>query len=383
MKLWKDLADAELIAAVRAFTSERVTPVAQQLDEQDRYPLELVRATAAQGWNSLTLPTGFGGGGGSMREQAVVFEELSVGSALLGISLITIFQSSKIIELYGEPALQAAVLPRYRQGLTAAYALTEDKHGSDIRRLDTRATRTATGWVLTGEKAFITSGSAAELFVILAQTPSGVSTFAVPRDTPGISTYQGSGATTFGLRNGPHVNLVLDSVEVAEHQLIGQEGRGLKQAMVTLANSRILAAAISLGIARAAFEGALRYAHGRQAFDRTVLDFQGIQWYFADLAAEMDAVRLAVYECAGDIDRGHDIARASSTAKLLASELATKAAARAVQVCGAHGVRDTAPFGRYLRDAKAYEIAGGSSEMLRNTIAKSLIAAVRDSRDAD
>ncbi|QRP43306.1 acyl-CoA dehydrogenase family protein [Amycolatopsis sp. FDAARGOS 1241] len=375
--LWRDHVDERLAREAREFTREHVAPVADALDRDDRYPLDLVRLTAERGWNAMTLDPRHGGGGRPMTELLAVLEELSCASAILGISLITIFQSQRCIELYGEESLKERYLPRYAGGLPASFALTEDAHGSDIRQLDTKAHRTDRGWVLNGEKAFITSGAAAELFVVLAQTSVGVSTFAVAKDTPGVSSYEGQDAETFGLRNGPHVNLVLQDVEVPADHLIGTEGRGLKQVMVTLANSRTLAAGISLGIARAAFEGALQYVDQRSAFGTKVLDFQGIQWYFAELAAQIDATRLLTYEAARDLDAGRDIARSSSSAKLLAASLATKVASTAVQVCGAHGTRETQPFGRYLRDAKAYEVAGGSAEVLKNTVAKSLVKAVR------
>ena len=195
------------------------------------------------------------------------------------------------------------------------------------------------------------------------------------RDTPGVSTRETREAETFGLRNGPHVNLVLDEVELPTDALVGVEGNGLRQAMVTLSNSRTLAAGISLGIARAAFDESLAYVRQRSAFGGKVIDFQGIQWYFAEAAAEIDAARLLCYQAAADLDSGGDYQRSSSAAKLLAAALATKVAGMAVQVCGAHGTQETAPFGRYFRDAKAYEVAGGSAEILKNTIAKSLLKA--------
>lgn len=377
MHLWRDLSDADLVTEAREFAGSRVEPLAAKLDREDLYPLDLVRQTADRGWNVMTLDPAYGGAGRPMTELLAVLEELSVASPILGISLITIFQSQRCIELYGQESLKHRYLRRYADGLPASFALTEDGHGSDIRHLDTKARQSGSNWVLTGEKAFITSGAAAELFVVLAQTENGVSTFAVPKEALGVSTYEGAHAETFGLRNGPHVNLVLDDVEVPADHLIGTEGRGLKQVMVTLANSRTLAAGISLGIARAAFEGALSYVNERNAFGSTVLDFQGIQWYFAELAAEIDAARLLTYEAAKDLDAGRDIARSSSEAKMLAASLATKTAATAVQVCGAHGTRESQPFGRYLRDAKAYEVAGGSAEVLKNTVAKTLVKAVR------
>ena len=145
--------------------------------------------------------------------------------------------------------------------------------------------------------------------------------------------------------------------------------------MVTLSNSRTLAAGISLGIARAAFDESFDYVRGRSAFGGKIIDFQGIQWYFAEATAELDAARLVSYQAARDLDSGGDFQRSSSAAKLLASTLATKVAGMAVQVCGAHGTQETSPYGRYFRDAKTYEVAGGSAEILKNTIAKSLLKA--------
>jgi alkylation response protein AidB-like acyl-CoA dehydrogenase len=375
MSLWRYLADEAVAAPAREFAETVVRPVAADIDTRDVYPVDLVAQTAARGWNTMTLPTRYGGQGASMRDALAVFEELGAGSASLGVSLITILQSSKIIELYGSESLKERILPRYADGLRASYALTEGGRGSDIRSLDTKARRSDAGWVIVGEKAFITSGSRAEFFVVLAETDVGVSAFAVDRDAPGVSTRETREAETFGLRNGPHVNLVLDEVEVPADALIGVEGKGLKQAMVTLSNSRTLAAGISLGIARAAFDDAFAYVRHREAFGGKIFDFQGIQWYFADAVAEIDAARLVCYQAADDLDTGGDYQRSSSAAKLLAAALATRVAGMAVQVCGAHGTQETAPFGRYFRDAKAYEVAGGSAEILKNTIAKALLRA--------
>lgn len=382
MQLWRHLADARLGEDVREFTRTVVAPVADEIDQTDRYPSELIAATAERGWNNLVLPARYGGGGRPLTDLLCVFEELSVGSAALGISLITIFQSQKIIEVYGSESLKTRILPQYATGLRASYALTEAGHGSDIRTLDTTARLTATGgWVINGEKSFITSGSAADLFVVAAQAPEGVSIYAVPRQAQGVSFRETPQAATFGLRNGPHVDLILDAVELPADALIGEAGRGLKQAMETLARSRVLAAGISLGIARAAIDGALHHAAHREAFGSKVIDFQGVQWYFSDLVAELDAARLLAYQAARDLDDGYDVIRSSSAAKLVASRLATRAADTAVQVCGAHGVRVTAPYGRFLRDAKAYEVAGGSSEVLKNSIGKALRQATQDRTD--
>ena len=161
----------------------------------------------------------------------------------------------------------------------------------------------------------------------------------------------------------------LIAATVPKDHLLGIDGRGIKQSAICLDHSRVLAGAISIGIARAAVEGALQFARTRKAFDKHVIDFQGIQWYFADLVTEIEAARHLVYAAARAVDTGRDLARLPAQAKLLASRVAVTAASQAIQICGAQGMLESLPFGRYLRDAKAYEIAGGSSEILKNTIA--------------
>ena len=370
--LWRPYVDAEFVGGLRSFAAERIAPQADEIDRRDVYPYKIMKSLAAAGYNTVTLDPKYGGAGMSYAHAVASFEELSVASAAVGISLITIFQAQTMLRLFGSDSLRDRYLPRFREGLLTSYALTEASHGSDIRHLDTKAEFDGAQWVLNGEKSFITSGSAAELFVILAETPVGVSVFAVPRDMPDLEIYKGNNSATFGLRNGPHMNVRLRGVKLPADHLIGAEGKGLRQAMTVLDYSRTLAGAISLGIARAAFEGALTYARERVAFNQTVAEFQGIQWYFADMLTEIDAARLLVYAAAQALDRHEDIARYSSEAKLKACAVATDVAAKAVQICGAYGVTENAPFGRYLRDAKAYEIAGGSAEVLKNTIGKYL-----------
>lgn len=371
-QLWPDPVESSFLAELRQVVAAHVAPDADRIDREDVYPVAAIKALAEAGYTSLTLPAAYGGQDAGFARCAAVFEEASYTSAAVGISLITILQAQTIVQMFGADSLKSAILPEFRAGLITSYALTEANHGSDIRSLDTKAVRSGDGWVLNGRKSFITSGSAAEAYVILAETPVGVSSFFVRREMPGVSTEKGPNAATFGLRNGPHVDLILQDVAIPSDHLIGVEGKGVRQAVTTLDFSRTVAAAISIGIARAAFDGALGFARGRIAFDRSVFELQGIQWYFAEMLTEIDAARLLTYEAARALDRHDQIARFSSEAKLMASRVATDVASRAVQICGAYGVMESAPFGRYLRDAKAYEIAGGSSEILKNTIAKRL-----------
>jgi alkylation response protein AidB-like acyl-CoA dehydrogenase len=371
--LWTDYVEPDFAAAIRRFATERIAPEADRIDREDIYPDTIVRALAREGYNTLPLPRDYGGQGRSFRHAACAFEEIAVASAATAICLITIYQAQTMIRLFGQDSLKARTLPRFTQGLISAYALTEANHGSDIRTLDTKARRDGDGWRIDGEKHFITSGTKAEFYIILAETEAGVSVFAVPHDTEGVSRYKGENSATFGLRNGPHMNVVFDGVRLPADHLVGTEGKGVRQAVTVLNYSRTLAGAISLGIARAAFEDALAFARDRTAFDSRVLEFQGIQWYFADMLTEIDAARLLIYRSAQALDDGDQMARWGSQAKLMAAATATRVATQAAQICGAYGITENAPFGRYLRDAKAYEVAGGSAEILKNTIAKCLM----------
>lgn len=372
-KLWQDMVEASFLEDLRALVATQIEPNATAIDANDVYPVEEIRALARAGYNNIFLPEAYGGRG-SYRHALAVFEEASYASAAVGISLITILQAQTILYLFGSESLRQRYLPRFANGLISAYALTEANHGSDIRSLDTKAKQVDGEWVLNGEKSFITSGSAAEFFIILAETETGVSAFALPGDTRGLSTYVGTNSATFGLRNGPHVNLVLDNVHLPLDHLIGTDGKGVRAAVTTLNYSRTMAAGISLGIARAAFDKSFAHARQRKVFDSTVFDKQGIQWYFADMLTRIDAARLLTYRAADalDADGEVDVPRLSSEAKLMAAALATEVASTAIQICGAYGVMENSPYGRYLRDAKAYEIAGGASEILRNTIGKAL-----------
>lgn len=370
--LWPAYVDAGYVDVLRGHIADHVAPEADSIDRDDRYPVAVIKALARRGYCTVTLDKAYGGSGLSFPHAVAVLEEVGAASAAVGVCLITIFQAQTMMRTFGTESLKDRYLSAFAKGLLTSYALTESNHGSDIRRLDTKARRDGAEWVITGEKHFITSGSAAEMFIILAETEVGVSVFAVPREIPGITVYKGPNSATFGLRNGPHMNVRFDDVRLPLDHLVGMEGKGVRQAVTVLDHSRTLAAAISVGIARAAFESALVFARDRVAFDQRVLEFQGIQWYFADMLAQIDGARLLVDRAARALDRHEQIARWSSEAKLAASATATEVAARAAQICGAYGITENAPFGRYLRDAKAYEIAGGSSEILKNTIGKFL-----------
>jgi alkylation response protein AidB-like acyl-CoA dehydrogenase len=363
---------AQFREKVREFVNEWVIPTAHSRDKEDVYPSEIIKKMSSRGYPALTVPGEYGGLDGTKLDACVLLEEVAYGCAATAVSLVTIFQAETMLLLFGNENLKRKYLPMFRTGLIASYALTELKRGSDIRQLETKAVRKGSKWVLNGRKTFITSASAAGFFVILAETDRGVSAFAVERDTPGLRVEMGEMSETFGLRNGPHLDISFVDVIIPDYHLIGQEGYGLKQALITLNNSRTIAASVSIGIARAAYENSLRWVQQRSAFDKKVFDFQGVQWMFADMLTNINAARLLTHHAASLLDKGYPAISEASQAKLFSAQMATKVCADAIQVCGAYGVAINAPFGRYLRDAKAYEIAGGSNEILRNTIASEI-----------
>lgn len=372
MSLWTEFEDAKVVHAFREFARTQVQPVAAEIDRNDRYPADIVQTAADQGFNALIVPQHYGGAGCSFRRVVSFFEEVGAASASVGISLNSNFQAQNAILRSGSESLRERYLPQFARGLKASYALTERNHGSDIRTLDTLAVRHAEYWQLNGQKSFITSGTGADLFIILAQTDEGLGVFAVPREVPGVSTFVSDRSETFGLRNGPHVELLLDDVRIPHDHLIGQVGKGLKVVVSNLNYSRTLNAAMAIGLTRMAFEESLAYVRQRKAFDQHVYDFQGIQWYFAESVAQIDAARLLLYAAADAIDEQRDIERHSSEAKLMCCTVANNVTAKAIQVCGAYGTMVNSPFNRYWRDAKTFEIGGGSMEVLKNTIGRYL-----------
>lgn len=372
MSLWKEFEEPSILKSYRDFARTHVQPTAAEIDREDRYPADIVERAAEQGFNALIVPQQYGGAGCTFRRVVAFFEEVGAASAAVGISLNSNFQAQNAILRSGSESLRQRYLPQFAKGLKASYALTERNHGSDIRTLDTKAVQDAEGWQLDGQKSFITSGAGADLFIILAQAQEGLGVFAVPRDAPGVSTFVSDRSETFGLRNGPHVELLLHNVRIPHDHLIGEIGKGLKVVVSNLNYSRTLNAAMAIGMARMAFEESLAYVRQRKAFDQHVYDFQGIQWYFAESVAQIDAARLLLYAAADAIDAQQDIERHSSEAKLMCCTVANAVTAKAIQVCGAYGTMVNSPFNRYWRDAKTFEIGGGSMEVLKNTIGRYL-----------
>jgi alkylation response protein AidB-like acyl-CoA dehydrogenase len=268
--------------------------------------------------------------------------------------------------------------PMARGELLGAFALSEPDSGSDAAALRCQAVRDGDDWVLTGTKAWVTSGTHAGVIVAMARTDSdemrrggrGISAFVVTPDLPGFSV--GKKENKLGLRASPTVQLVFDEMRVPGDRLLGEAGHGFVYALQSLDHGRLGIAAQSVGIARAALEQSRAYADQRHQFRRPIRDFQAIQFKLADMAMRLTAARAMLHATAAAKDRGDEVTAYSSMSKLFASETAMFAADEAVQIFGGYGYVKEYPVERYLRDAKVTEIYEGTSEIQRVVIAREL-----------
>jgi alkylation response protein AidB-like acyl-CoA dehydrogenase len=258
-----------------------------------------------------------------------------------------------------------------------AFGLTEPAAGSDAGGTKTTAIREGKEWILNGTKIFITNGGEAETYVVFARTDReaekhhGISAFIVEKGTPGFSF--GKKEQKLGIRSSPTLELIFENCSIPAANLLGQEGHGFKVAMKTLDGGRIGIASQALGIAQGAFDVAVNYAKERKQFDTSIGKFQGVQFQLADMATQIEAARLLVYNAAYKASNGLSYSQASAMAKLMASETAMKVTTQAVQILGGYGYTRDFPVERMMRDAKITEIYEGTSELQRLVIGSSLL----------
>ncbi len=365
-------------ATIREFGEREVKPHAARWDEEESFPHDTVRRLGALGFLGMALPEDVGGGGADTLAAALVVEGIARYDASLGLTVASHTSlASGHLNLFGSEALRRRFLPKMATGeWLGAWCLTEPGSGSDAAALRTRAVRDGDGWVLNGTKMFITQGTVAHVYVVMAATAPeqgarGISAFVVERGTPGLGT--GRKIEKLGLRASDTAEVVLENVRVPAEHLIGRENEGFTQTLRVLDGGRIGIAAWCLGIGRGALEESLAYAQARQAFGRPIAQLQAIQFMLADMATRLDAARMLLYRAASLKDAGRPFRAAASMAKLHASEAAMWATTKAVQIHGGYGYMRDYPVERYMRDAKLGEIGEGTSEVQRMVIARALL----------
>ncbi|HET9950744.1 MAG TPA: acyl-CoA dehydrogenase [Candidatus Eisenbacteria bacterium] len=366
-----------LRAMAREFADGEIAPIAARMDEEGRIPEDLRKKLRDQNFFSLLIPEEYGGAGIDQVAYAVILEELSRASAAVAIT-VSVHNSvgAAPIQVFGTEAQKKKWLPLLAREALGAFALTEPGSGSDAAALITKADRQGDDYVLNGTKTFITNGAYADLFLVMARTSKeqkhrGITAFLIEKDRPGLRV--GKTIHKMGLLASDTTELMLEECRVPVENRLGDEGHGFRVAMQALDGGRIGVAAQALGIAQASLDAAARYAKERVQFDRTIAEFQAVQWMIADMATEIDAARLLMLRAAWLKDNGLPCGPQASMAKLLASRMARVSADYAVQIHGGYGYTKEFAVERYYRDAKVTELYEGTSEIQRIVIAGSIL----------
>jgi alkylation response protein AidB-like acyl-CoA dehydrogenase len=363
--------------AMREFAVGEIAPGAAERDDLARFPSELIPKLAEQGLLGIMVPEEYGGSGYDAISSAIILEEIARVDAAVAL-LVGSHNSlcSGHILLAGSDDQKRAFLPLLARGeKLGAWALTEPGSGSDAGSMRTGATLEGDHWLIRGDKQFITQGSTAGTYVIMASTdPSqgtrGISAFIVDRDTPGLVV--GKLEKKLGVRASDTASLHFDDMRVPKDRLLGKRNEGFKDVLSVLAAARIGMAALAVGIAQAALDEALNYAKNRRQFGKPILEYEAIQWMLADMATESEAARLMTWHAAALRDEGAPYLRIASQAKLYSSEVAVRSTSKAIQVHGGYGYLKDSPVERFYRDAKLCEIGEGTSEVQRMVIAREL-----------
>jgi alkylation response protein AidB-like acyl-CoA dehydrogenase len=364
--------------AIREFAEREIRPAAPLYDEKGEFPWEIVNKMAALGLLGMIFPEEYGGAGMDYVSYAIALEEIARQDGGLALTVASHNSlCSNHIYLAGTEEQKRKYLPVLAKGeKLGAWGLTEPGSGSDAGALQTTAVRKRDRWILNGTKNFITQGSVASVYVIMAITnraweKRGVSAFILEKGTPGFRS--GRKETKLGVRCSDTAQLILEDAEIPAENLLGEVNHGFLDTLKILDGGRIGIAAMALGLARGALEESVKYAKERHQFGQPIGRFQAIQWKLADMATEIEAARLLTFRAAAMKDRGLPTTKESAMAKLFASEVGMRACTQAIQIHGGYGYLRDFPVERYFRDVKLTEIGEGTSEIQRLVIARELL----------
>jgi alkylation response protein AidB-like acyl-CoA dehydrogenase len=363
---------------VRDFAENEVRPIAKEVDKEHRFPIETFRKMGKLGFFGLPFPEEYGGMGGDSTSYAIAMEEIAraCGSTAITFVAQTSLSASPIYLFGNEEQKQKYLVPLAKGEKIGSFGLTEPEAGSDAGATKTTAVLDGDEWVVNGQKNFITNGSLADTVVFTAKTDPtrgthGISSFIVEKGTSGFR--PGRDEDKMGLCASITSELFFEDCRIPKENLLGNEGDGFKQFLITLDAGRIGIGAMALGLAQAAFEAALQYSKEREQFGRPICNFQAIQWMLADMATEIDAARLLVYRAAWLKDQGVRFTKEAAMAKLYASEMAERVCFKAIQIHGGYGYTREYDVERFYRDQRLCTIGEGTSEIQRLVIARVLL----------
>ncbi|MBS1993374.1 MAG: acyl-CoA dehydrogenase [Cyanobacteria bacterium SZAS LIN-2] len=363
--------------AIRDFATREIAPKAHAVDQEARFPIETFKELGKLGYLGLPIGAEYGGAGADYRSYVIAVEEIGRACGSTGLSYAAhVSLGSNPIYLFGNEEQKKKYLPKLTSGEhIGCWALTEPGTGSDASSQKTTARREGDHYVLNGTKQFITNATDADTAIIMAMTDKskgskGISCFVVEKDTPGF--YVSKVEKKLGMRGSPTASLTFEDCKVPVENMLGAEGEGYKQALMTLGGGRLSIGALALGIAQACVDASITYAKQREAFGQPIGKFQMIQSFLADMVTEVAAARLMLYHAAYLKDHHKSVILEGSQAKLYASEVASRVANLCVQIHGGYGYIVDFPAERFLRDAKLCEIGEGTSEIQRLVIARQL-----------
>ncbi len=359
---------------IRQFAEEKVRPLVKEMDEKGVFDKDVLHDFFQLGLMGIEIPEQYGGGGAKFFESILAVEELSRVDASSGV--IVDVQNTLVnnaLLRWATEEQKKRILPLMASEMVGAYALSEAGSGSDAFALQTRAALKGSEYVLNGRKLWITNGKEAGLFILFATLDpaagyKGITAFLVEKDFPGFTV--GKKEDKLGIRASSTCELILEDCRVPKENVLGEPGKGYKIAIETLNEGRIGIGAQMIGIARGAWEYASKYALERKQFGKAIADFQGIQFQIAQMATEIEAARLMVYNCARMKDAGVNFVKEAAMTKLFASQVAERVTSLAIEIYGGYGFTKDYPVEKYWRDAKIGKIYEGTSNMQLATIAK-------------
>ena len=363
---------------VRDFAEKEIRPNMKKWDDEEFFPVDTMKKMGELGLLGIYIPEAYGGSGFGYHEYATALMEL--GRVCGGVGLSVAAHNSLCtghIYYHGSEEQKQKYLPKLTSGeFIGAWGLTEPNTGSDAMRMKTTAVKDGDHWVINGAKNWITHGLSGDVAVVLVRTgdlldSNGITAFIIESGTPGFSAVKIK--EKFGVRASETAELIFDNVRVHESQVIGQVGQGFKQAMQILDGGRISIAALSCGVARGAYESALKYAQEREQFGHPIAKFQAISFKLADMATEVEAAELLTFQAADLKNKKMPLTKQGAFAKYYASEVAVKCGNEAMQIMGGYGYTKEYPAEKFLRDARLMTIGEGTSEIQKVVISREIL----------
>lgn len=359
------------------FAAAELAPHAAEWDREHFFPVDVLRKAAALGFAGIYVREDVGGSNLSRLDAALIMEALSRGCTSTAAFISIHNMASWMIDTFGTDTQRQTWLPRLTtMDLIASYCLTEPSSGSDAAALKTKAVRDGDTYVLNGTKAFISGAGTSDIYVCMVRTggdgPKGISCLVIPKDTPGLSF--GATERKMGWNSQPTATVIFEDARVPVENRLGEEGEGFRIAMQGLDGGRLNIAACALGTAGIAIEQTKTYMGERTAFGRSLQEFQALQFKLADMATELEAARLLLYEAARKVDaKAHDATMAAAMAKRFGTDVGFRVVNEALQLHGGYGYLNDFPFERYVRDLRVHQILEGTNEIMRVIIARELL----------